>query len=344
MQKFIALPGKDGKPLLLPADTTSIAVVDSTDSRRPGDKDILLASRRAPNAGHYSEQGWGIRPADIVDALRAAGKTLVEMPYVWGEKPVGTHYVDPAAVTFITASAAARREGEAEPAMAVLIGLKGGGYVETYAVPEKTVRRFVDEARAANPALRLVSPATATSRFYKPGFTAYDPADVVRVYPNGSQVNVLYRDGYCSDFNLPQVDYVNEHLNALFKRVVRMRGGTKDAQDRTWTDKPLMDRILNHCRTYSQRKEIGARRAFAAAVAADRPDLYSFREAEEFYYTSLTNVSRVTFAGRDPRDLYVDYVESTPEGRGMHAGGRHVRMKDETAARAALRDLQRQPG
>lgn len=343
MQKFISLPAKDGAPLLLPTDITNIAVVNSTDTRRPGDREILLASRRAPSAGHFSEQGWGINPADIVGALRAAGKTLIEMPYVWDEKRVGSHYVDPSAVTFITTSAASQRGTETEASMAVLIGLKGGGYVETYAVPEKTVQQFMAAVRAANPTVRQINPDTATSRFYKFGFTAYDPADIVRIYPNGSQVNVLYRDGYCSDFNLLRVDHVNQQLNKLFNRVVRMRGNTKDVRDATWTDKPLMDRIVRHCHQYERRTETKLRRAFAAAIAADCPDLYSFPQAEEFYYTSLKNVSRVTFAGRDPRDLYVDYIESTPEGRGMHAGGRHVRMKDEAAAHKALKDLLRQP-
>lgn len=344
MQKFITVTDKTGAPMLLPSDITHMAVTDSTDTKRPGDRNIMLSSRTAHNAGHYSEQTRGVSPTDITDGMLAAGKILVKMPFVWGDKLVGAHYVDPTSVTFISTSKPETQPNQDGKFMAVLIGLKGGGYVETYAVPEKTIHTFMDAAHAANPSLRVITPASATSRFYEAGFTAYDPADVVRIYPNGHQVNVLYRDGFCSDFNLPRVDYMGMHLGKLFDRVVRMRGNTAEAQDNLSADKPLMNRLLNHAGKFSKRKEASARNAFASAIAADCPSLYSFKDAEEFYYTSLKNVSRIVFAGKDPRELYVDYLESTPEGRGMHAGARHVMMKDDSAARMLLLDIVRAPG
>jgi hypothetical protein len=338
MQKFITLAEGTEKPILLPTDITQITETNSRDPKTPDMKNISVASRKSAQLAYMTDKHWNTSANEIANALRAAGKTLIEMPYVWGEDPIGRQFVDPSALTFISTSAPSVRPNETEPTMAILIGLKGGGYVESYAVAEKTVAAFMDAARASNPAIKTITPDAATSRFYRAGFTAYDPADVVRVYPNGYQVNVLYRDGFCSDFDLPRVDHVNEQLNRLFKRVVRMRGDTKAAQDAIWTDKPLMDRISQHCYRYETRKRESLTRAFAAAVAADRPDLYAFKTAENFYYTSLDNVSNVR---QHEKGLYVDYIKSSPEGNGMHSGGRLVGFKDETAARAALKDLQR---
>ena len=338
MKKFVTIAEGTEKPVLLPTNITLVTETNARGDDKHG-KTISIAARTTPQLAHLSEKGWNTDANEIVSALRATGKTLIEMPYVWGEDNVGRQFVDPAALTYITTSAASARANETEPAMAVLIGLKGGGFVETYAVPEKTVHAFVDAALAANPALKTITPDTATSRFYKSGFTAYDPADVVRVYPNGYQINVLYRDGFCSDFDLPRVDHVNEQLNKLFNRVIRLRGNTKEVRDATWTDKPLMDNILTHCYRYETRKRESLARTFAAAVAADQPRLYAFKTATPFYYTSLDNVSSVR---QHEKGLYVDYTQNSPEGRGsMHAGGRHVGFKDETAARTALKDLQR---
>ena len=339
MQKFITVAEGTEKAFLLPTTITNVTETFSTDTRRPGDLNIGLASRGAHNLLQLTAQTSGTTAREIADALRAAGKTLIEMPYVWGEKHIGTQYVDPTALTFISTSQASKKPDEAEATMAVLIGLKGGGYVETYAVPEKTVRDFMAVAFAANPNLCWVDPAIAHSRFYSPGFTAYDPAEIVRIYPNGSQVNVLYRDGFCSDFNLPRVDHMNEHTDKLFNRIVRLRGGTPEAEKQLWSDKDMVRAISRHASKVAQRTEKNLRRAFAEAVAADTTDLYSIKGADEFYYTSLRNVSRVTQTPRPENCLYVDYIADTPEGRGMHAGGRHVPFKDEKAARAALKDM-----
>lgn len=340
MKNFITAREGTEKPLLLPADITLITeAVSSLSEGRPEDVQVALATRKSAQALVVNAQQWDIDGGAINDALRANRKTMIEMPFFWGEKQIGRHFVDPAALTYITTSAASKRPGQIEPSVALLLGLKGGGFVESSAVPAKIIQSLIDAAAAANPNLRCIEPETATSRFYSAGFTMYDPADIVRIYQNGHQVNVLYRDGYCSDFDMPQRDHRNDHLNNLFNRIVRMRGGTAEAEKLTFADQALMKRISRHCHDHTKRKEEGILRAFARAVAADCKGLYEFKGATEPYYTSLANLSIVMATG--DKALYVDYLNNTPDGKGMRGGGRHVRFRDEAAARVALKELSR---
>lgn len=340
MKNFIAVREGTDKPLLLPADITLITEACSSFSqKRPEDLQVILATRKTSQSLIANAQQWDISGDAISQALRANGTTMIEMPFVWGDETIGRHFVDPAALTYITTSVAKQRAGDTERTAAILMGLKGGGFVESGAVPARIIQDIVNAAYAANPALRIVEPRTASSRFYEPGFTIFDPADVVRVYENGSQVNVLYRDGYCSDYMMPRIDYNNRHLNNLFDRIVRMRGGDAAAEKATFTDKPLMNRVRNHTDAYAKRKETAVRRDFARAVAATCPDLYEFKDATQFFYTSLKNIGVVV---QKDKDLFVDYLRDTPDGKGMHGGGRTVSFRDEAAARVALKALTQQ--
>jgi len=336
MNGFITVGSNPDKALILPDNITLVTESNPTDPQHKDDKHINIASTLSPQMMLLSEQAWGISAQEICDSLAAAGKPLIQIPFVWAEKTVGRHFVNPSALSYITASTASEDKGS-EATAAILIGLKGGGYVETHAVPKSILQDFVDAARAANPNLHTITPDTASSRFYSPGFTAYDPADIVRIYPNGGQVNLLYRDGFCSDFNMPRRDKDNNaYLDKLYNRIVRMKGLKKD-DDTLLQDPSFVRSLREHAQNHIDRKESSIRAAFSRAVAADCPHLYEFETAAQPFYTTLNNLKSLRV---QDEYLHADYLKDKPEGRGIHAAGHWINFRNNNEARAAFAAFQ----
>ena len=338
MTKFIILREDTDQPLMLPA---AIAMITETHSggEQGADKTTLqFAGIRNPRLLSVNAQAWNVTADAAADALAAAGTKMVKLPFVWGDKHVGHIYVNPAALTHICVSAPSQKDGEAEPRAGIIMSFRGGAFGETYAVPVSALDALLRAAAAANPALQRVEKEQATARWTHPGFVMHDPAEIVRVSENGYHgVDVVYRNGACSDFKLPRRDWHNEHLNNLFRRVVRLRGGGEAARNAVWTDKALMERISERCHRREERKRGGLQRAFAQAVAAGNPELVAVPGAQNVFYTATANIARIQQQGRD---LYFAYNENTPEGAGMRDSG-WARFADEHAARQGMKAIQR---
>lgn len=340
MQKFIDISNDAAEPMMIPADVAHIYETAASNDRTGGSKDIKI-NFVSGNTLYANDKAWDFTVQGAVDAVRAAGTTLHEVPLVWDRTVRGRFFINPAAFSYITVSAV-RDKKEPEAHVAFILGLKGGSCLESSGVPLKLVEDFMAAAKAANPQIKTVAPALADSRFYEASMAAYDPADVIRVNNKGySAVDVGFAGGGALDFSVKAAQDVNlnNYLSKLMRRIVRMRGGDYAARDAVYNDNALVERVFARSYKTEERMKMRACRAFADVVAGHCPQLRHFAGASNVFHTRLDNITCAKQVD-DKKTLYIAFERNKPDGAGIGSDAR-VTFRSEAAARKALQSMLR---
>lgn len=320
MAKFIDVAPQSDHSFYIDAENVSVV----SDMRKGGarDKDMLcITTFQEQNAFAYQTEE-GLTPAETVKYLREAGTQMFEMSFIWGDEDVGVLYVNPVAFQYVVTSEPFIRDGETEERVAIIMGVDGQ-LVESSGVKVSELDAFMDAVRQVRPDLKRVTPETASARFYKPGYTDYDPAKISQVYKNGSQVNVHFGCGGTVDFNIADMkrDWGNFYLQ---KRVNKAPPERRLPIDTKEDMQALQKRVYD----FKARIQFRLQREFAKAVAADAPDLIKVSSEEGFLYSRFKDVARLSFWEDHGGEhcIYVEYNTKSRE-RGL-AGDSRVYFKD----------------
>ena len=292
MGNFINLSTNSDKSHFLDADSISLIFEykEKAGQNKKPDEVLSFYDETQGKVLSANKKGWGLDSDQIINELNIAGTEMVAIPYVWdGREPNGAYYINPKSFLTIMTSEVKEPEDGSEPYASVLIDVKGYGRVESHAVPVSVIGEFMDVVLKHKPDVQRVEADVARARFIRPGFSAYDPNEITRIYSDSVNVNVHF-DTLRIDYNFMHDGgrVVNDYLNRLFKRVAK--GRSLEDLKNAGID---LDELGRRASLYDKRKEKRIRDDFAASIAKTAPSLIKVENSREAFYTCTDIINRV---------------------------------------------------
>lgn len=150
---------------------------------------------------HLEMKSWNIDVDALVQTLADAGNPLVALPLRHEGKEY-PHFVNPAAVTFVTLSVPDKngRQG-------LIAGVRGVGWEENYEATPAEIKTLLDAVRASGTQLIEFKPEEAHARWSRPAALYIDPASVREIRDDGGQVNVGFKASGTLDVQVHDPEY-----------------------------------------------------------------------------------------------------------------------------------------
>ena len=302
MSDFVNIrPGTD-TPLLLNTKNLSVVTRMPTKSTEPENMTIVIHDALRGSPLWLNETAHEINFNVAISAIRISGADLFEIPLAWADgRQYNTAFVSPQAFIAATTSAVHIPESKTEEHAALRLEMAGYGPVESHAVPVKTIDAFMMQVQALKSDLLRIDPAIAHSTFTEPGYVVFDASRLSTIRPNGYDIDI-YLQG-----NESHTARIGFHLQSkdghkpLLKGDLYAAALVERASKRgfAWPRDPdeyqnTMDDITRRSWRRFETRQAQLKNAFAAAVAAHKPDLIKIENAKEPFYATAQAVSSIS--------------------------------------------------